>query len=134
MIAPTGKRVHTGHHVAQKACFSNAFPYISTLLWHQNGFLLGIKSIGCEVQGDVYVALACTPNRCFTKEFQAFARFRPPLPGGGKYRMIGFPKGFQRFRAPPEFMLTLHFPQNVVLPMLFDAFHVSVSDFRGGKI
>ena len=42
--------------------------------------------------------------------------------GGGKYRMIGFRKGFQRFRAPPEFMLTFIFRQNVVFPMLFDAF------------
>ena len=94
--------------------------------------LLGIKSIGGEVQRDAYASFACTPNRCFTKDFQAFPRFRPRLPGG-EYRMIGFPKGFERFRAPPELMLILCFRQNVVLLMLFDAFAGFRPHCRGGE-
>ena len=36
--------------------------------------------------------------------------------------MYAFRKGFEGFPPPTEFMLTSRFRQNVVLPMLFDAF------------
>ena len=96
--------------------------------------LLGIKSIGGEVQRDACASFSGTPDRCFTKDFQAFPRFRPRLPGGGKYRMIVLPKGFQRFRAPPELMLILRFRQNVVLLMLFYAFGRFGPRLPGGEI
>ena len=47
--------------------------------------------------------------------------------------MIGFRKGFQRFAAPLEFLVTWRLHENVVFLMLFDDFRVSVPDFRGGK-
>ena len=60
----------------------------------------------------------------------------PPTPrvGGGKFiQMYNFPKGFQGFRRPPNFMSIPPSRQNAILPRVLKLFDSFGPELGGGK-
>ena len=67
------------------------------------------------------------PEKLFLLKVFLHFLYLPP-PGNGALRV----PNRRGMRPTWVFMLSLHDRQNVVLPMLFHAFHVSATAFRGG--